>query len=352
MATPIYPWQQPVWDSLHALRQNMPHAILLHGQAGIGKRDFATLFAQSMLCENPLTQGMPCTACNPCGWFDQYSHPDFRRVRPENLEDGDTSLQDATNDQGEESGAADNKKTAKSSKAPSREIRIEQIRALAGFMNISTHRNCKRVVLLYPAESLNHASANALLKTLEEPPAETMILLVSNRVDRLLPTILSRCRKVAMPVPAREQSLAWLASQKVTDADAWLDEQSGAPLAALEQFQAGSRQELDDFLQVLARPSREGALALAEKTQKTHLSTLVSWLQRWLYDLSSYKLSGRIRYYPRYRSQLSALAAKVPVAALITGAATVSQRRAIAEHPLSPKLFIEDMLLDYVNIFS
>ena len=155
-----------------------------------------------------------------------------------------------------------------------------------------------------------------------------------------------------MPVPTREESLAWLASRKVEDADIWLDEQGGAPLAAYEQCQLGNREALDDFLQLLTQPSPEGALAMAEQLQKTPLAMPVSWLQRWLYDLSSCKLSGSIRYYPRYRMQLTAMAAKVPATALITGMATVSQRRAIADHPLSPKLFIEDMLLDYVKIFS
>ncbi len=333
----------------------MPHAILLYGQAGIGKRDFATFFAQSLLCENPLEQGVPCTTCDPCGWFEQYSHPDFRRVRPENLDEEETQFLDATNDSVSDGGEVDAKKTTKTSKTPSKEIRIEQIRALASFMNVSTHRNCKRVVLLYPAETLNHASANALLKTLEEPPPKTVIVLVANRIDRLLPTILSRCRKIAMPVPIREESLAWLSARKVEDPDIWLDEQGGAPIAAYEQYQIGNRDALDGFLQMLGRPSRESALTVAEQMQKTPLALLVSWLQRWLYDLSACKLSDRMnfrpRYYPRYREQLTALAAKVPATVLITAAATVSQRRAIADHPLSPKLFIEDMLLDYVNIF-
>jgi len=327
------------------MREKLPHAILFHGQAGIGKRDFANAFAQSLLCEKPLAYGNACRECDACGWFSQYSHPDYRRVRPEILEDADSSstIEDATN------GLSD---TAKSGKAPSKEIRIEQIRALAGFMNVSTHRNAKRVVLLYPAESLNNASANALLKTLEEPPPNTIIILVSNQVDQLLPTILSRCRKVAMPMPDRQQSLTWLAAQNVANPDVWLDEQGGAPLAAMAQCHVGIGQELNDFLQMLAQATPEAALAAAEKMHKTALSTLVSWLQRWIYDIVFFKFSGKVRYYPRYRPQIEALAAKGSAAALITGMATVSQRRTIADHPLSPKLFIEDMLLDYIQIFS
>ena len=340
----IYPWQVQAWDQLQQARSRLPHAILLHGDAGSGKTDFASHFAQSLLCQRPLAGGHACGVCDACGWFSQYSHPDFRRVRPEILDEGDGA--------GAEDGEVEPRKVAKSTKAPSKNIRIEQVRALSGFMNLSTHRNGMRVVLLYPAESLNTASANALLKTLEEPPPQTVILLVCHRVDRLLPTILSRCRKFALPMPDRPQALAWLQAQGVQDADVWLAEQGGAPLAALEQAQAGGRELLDDFLQQLARPSRETALATAERLQKAPVPALVAWLQRWLFDVFSCKLSGTIRYYPRHRSQLTALAARADVNALLKALQALTQRRAIAEHPLSAKLFIEDMLLDYARIFS
>ena len=81
--------------------------------------------------------------------------------------------------------------------------------------------------------------------------------------------------------------------------------------------------------------------------QKAPLGILVSSMQRWLYDLFSYKLSGNIRYYPRYQQELAALASAVPTARLMAAIKSANERRAIADHPLSPKLFIEDMLLDY-----
>ena len=343
----IYPWQAEAWTSVQHLRAKLPHALLLHGAAGTGKTDFAARFAQSLLCQRPLADGHPCDQCPACGWFVQYSHPDFRRLRPDILDDGDGEA-----DVDAEADIKSATKTAKATKAPSKDIRIEQVRALAGFMNLSTHRNGYRVVLLYPAETMNNASANALLKTLEEPPANTLLLLVSNRIDRLLPTILSRCRKFAMPVPDQAQALSWLQTQGVTEPDLWLAEQGGAPLAALAQAQAGGRAELDEFLQQLARPGRDAALAMAEKLQKAAVPELVAWLQRWLFDVFSCKLSGTIRYYPRHREQLTALAARADVTALMAGLQAVAQRRAVAEHPLAPKLFIEDMLLDYARIFS
>ncbi|MYN18032.1 DNA polymerase III subunit delta' [Rugamonas sp. FT107W] len=338
MSNSIYPWQESSWQQLQLLRQRMPHAILFHGAAGIGKSDFIERFAQGLLCEAVLPDGHACGQCASCGWFSQQNHPDYRRVRPEALEDEPP--------EGEE-GDGEAKKTAKSAKAPSKEIKIEQIRNLADFMNISTHRQGLRVVVLYPAEALNMPASNALLKTLEEPPPGTVFLLASNSLDRLLPTILSRCRKFALPMPSHAEALAWLKTQGVPDADSWLREQGGAPLAAMAQAEVGNRDDLEVLLQLLAHPSVEGALKVADKLQKVPLSAQVSWLQRWLYDVFSYKLAGNIRYYPRYQKELASLAGKIHVSRLLAAIKGANERRATADHPLSPKLFLEDMLLEY-----
>jgi DNA polymerase-3 subunit delta' len=335
----IYPWQQNAWEQLQQMRARLPHALLFHGAAGTGKTGFIEAFAQSLLCENVRADGHACGECASCGWFVQHNHPDYRRVRPEALEDEPVAAE------GEEAGDGDKK--AKATKNPSKEIKIEQIRSLADFMNISTHRQGLRVVVLYPAEALNMPASNALLKTLEEPPPGTVFLLASNSLDRLLPTILSRCRKFALPMPGHDEALAWLQAQGVQEADGWLREQGGAPLLALAQAESGSREELDGLLQLLARPSADSALKAAEKLSKAPLSLLVAWEQRWLYDVLSYKLSGRVRYYPRYHKELAALAAKVQTAKLLKAIKGANERRAVADHPLSPKLFVEDMLLEY-----
>jgi DNA polymerase III subunit delta' len=338
MNNSIYPWQESAWRQLQALRERMPHAILFHGAAGTGKADFIETFAQALLCENVRADGHACGSCASCGWFSQHNHPDYRRVRPEALEDEAP--------EGEE-GAEGEAKKAKASKTPSKEIKIEQIRNLADFMNISTHRQGLRVVVVYPAEALNTPASNALLKTLEEPPPGTVFLLSSNSLDRLLPTILSRCRKFALPMPDHGQAAAWLKAQGLADADNWLREQGGAPLAALAQSEAGDRDEMEALLQLLAHPSIDGALKTADKLSKTPLSAVVSWQQRWLYDVFSYKLSGSIRYYPRYQKELAALAGKVHTSNLMRAIKSANERRATSDHPLSPKLFLEDMLLDY-----
>lgn len=346
MPNRLYSWQQDPWLQLQQLQSRLPHAILFYGAEGIGKSYFAELFAQSLLCESPEPGGHACGACVSCGWFTQYAHPDYRRVRPEVLDEADGIETDDAADTVEE------KKPAKSTKAPSKDIKIDQVRALAGFTNMSTHRQGKRVILMYPAEALNGAAANALLKTLEEPPPDTVFLMVSNSLDRLLPTILSRCRKFALPMPSNEQALGWLKAEGVQDPDVWLAEQGGAPLLAMRMAQGESNDILNEFLRYLSHPGVEGALKTADRLQKVVVVELVGWLQRWLYDVFSLKTSGRIRYYPRYKKDISALSQRVETSQLLGAIKAASDRRAIAEHPLSAKLFIEAMLLEYSTLFT
>ncbi|WP_338848718.1 DNA polymerase III subunit delta' [Massilia sp. W12] len=333
-AEPMFAWHLPVFESLLQQRANLPHALLAYGPAGSGKTVFGERLAQALLCENRSPLAQACGVCPSCTWYLQGNHPDFRLLRPESFEAQAQAKGDA-------------KTEGKEGKEGSKEIRIDQVRELADFINLSTHRRGLRIILLYPAQSLNLASSNALLKTLEEPPPSTLFILVADSLDRLLPTILSRCRKLALPAPTPAQALAWLQAQGVPEAEVWLASQGGAPLAAREMAQQGRGEELDLWLSHLAAPGTEGALRTADKLQKTAPLQLLSWMQRWLYDMLSLKLAQQLRYYPRHRSQLEALAARVTPQQITAALKACKERRLIAEHPLAPKLFIEDMLLEY-----
>lgn len=343
MTSKLYPWQQQAWTQLQQLQGRWPHAILLHGPEGIGKKVFAEWLAQALLCEAPQTDSQPCHTCASCTWFSQYSHPDYRRVRPENLEI------DPTESEAEEEStqASKTSKTSKASKTPSKEIVIDQIRRLSDFMTISTHRQGRRVIVIYPAETMNVAAANALLKSLEEPGPNTNFILVTNSIDALLPTLISRCHQFALTLPNKEQALRWLSEQEISAPEQFLAEQGGAPLAALTAFESDTQEQQQEFLRYLQRPDVAGALKVADKLQKFSIPLLLTWMQRWLYDVFSYKLAGKIRYYPRYQKEIATIAATTNMPALLALLDSNIERRAVAEHPLSAKLLIEEMLLSY-----
>ncbi|WP_250451527.1 DNA polymerase III subunit delta' [Caballeronia sp. ATUFL_M2_KS44] len=338
----IYPWQTDDWQRLQQLRVHWPHALLLHGEAGIGKLHFAQHLAQGLLCETPAANGEPCGACPACLWLSQGNHPDYRAVLPEAL--AGLAADDASADK------ADDGESKK--RAPSKEIKIEQVRALLDFCGVGSHRGGLRVVLLYPAEALNVAAANALLKTLEEPPSGVVFLLVSARVDRLLPTIISRCRQWPMSVPNAGDARAWLAAQGIDDAAGLLAEAGGAPLAALALAKDENRPLRDFTLAQLAAGPNCDAFACGENLQKLPVPLVLGWLQRWLYDLLAERTAGRPRYFPGAGKALARCAQTADPAALARYIKTVTRQRAVENHPLNARLVFEELFLAYRGIFA
>jgi len=344
----IYPWQTGDWERLQQLRSHWPHALLLHGQAGIGKLHFAQHLARGLLCEAPKPNSEPCGTCPACNWFVQGNHPDYRIVVPEALagEAGPAGAEDG------EKVAGKGDDEGKKSRAPSKEIRIEQVRSLLDFTGVGSHRGGMRVVVLYPAEALNVAAANALLKTLEEPPAGVVFLVVSARIDRLLPTIISRCRQWPMSTPAPEAAQAWLAAQGVPDAPGLLAEAGGAPLAALALARDENRTLRDWTIAQLSAGAACDAFACGETLQKLPVPLVLGWLQRWVYDLLAERTAGRPRYFPQANAALARCAAALDAPALAHYLKAVTRQRAVENHPLNARLVFEELFLGYRELFA
>jgi len=330
------PWQHSIAGQWLQTGDRFAHAWLIHGLAGIGKRDFALAAAASLLCEQPHA-GLACNACQACRWVAGGNHPDFRRIRPDSVaaEEGDLD--------------EDNDSTAK--KTPSRDIRVEQIRALSSWFGTATHRGGWRVAVIYPAQSMNVITANALLKVLEEPPPRTVFLLTTDAPDLLLPTIISRCRRLPLPVPALKDSTAWLREQGVAEPEAWLAAAGGAPLKALQQANSGDApcpMWLQGFLGDLAAMKSSGGshliITASDAVEKIEARIWLDALQRAFVDLSLVAVAAAPRYFPDQLPFLERIAAGASAASLTDTVKWLAQQRAVAGHPLSPKLFIHSVL--------
>ncbi len=324
----LYQWQLAEWQALISQGERLPHALLLTGEPGIGKLAFGRHLAQSLLCESTAAD-KPCGVCDACRWYLAGNHPDFRELTPAVEEDGDDD--------------------AKPKKKASAWITVDQVRELNDFVHLSAHRAGRRVTLIQPAEALNLAAANALLKTLEEPPPGAMFILVSHQWRRLLPTIRSRCRRLALSIPPREQALAWLAQQGISDAEANLAEAGGAPLAAQERADAGVTAARRSFLGELADPRKLDPLGLAERLdkQKVEVARVTDWLSRWLHDLARLGLAQSVRYYPDEAGRLASLATTLDPVRLMRYHDTVLEAKKLSSHPLNARLVYEQLLFGY-----
>ena len=365
------PWLQVLWDKLDF--SNFPNATLLHGQSGIGKFAFALELAKSLLCESAQEASHPCNKCEACHWFSTGNHPDFIALVPEThrrlLPHADYESDDLPK---KGKAVRDDADSETSEKKEKKNISIEETRTAIEGLSIGSHRGGNRVILIYPLEMLRSDAANTLLKSLEEPPANTIFILLADRLDRVLPTIRSRCRLLTAPRPDREQGLSWLRAQllkidglKVSDADieTIYDEQGGAPYSVLDSLLArNNRDEKDELtiaiqasrylLQSMSQGVRINWLDSAEKTHKAQYSYLLAAMQRWTSDLQAVAQGGDPRYYPKHLSTLKGLSQTAKVPKLHHFWKSLVQARRHENHPLANRVQLEALLSQYQQVFE
>jgi DNA polymerase III subunit delta' len=331
----ILPWHRATLAELisrgRAVPNTLPHALLVHGRSGIGKVEFARTLAQSLLCEAP-EDGMACGKCAACGWFSEGNHPDYRELKPEALSDDDESEEVADIDAKE--------------KKKSKEIKIDQIRAIGDFMTLSTHRDGYRVLLIHPAEAMNLAAANALLKTLEEPPPRSVILLVSDQLGRLLATIRSRCQRVLVPVPDAQVAIDWLKTQKIANAENALAAANGGPMDAINFAESDYQSARKAFVAALAESNMDYAQA-AQNFEKADLPSLLHWLQTWVNDVITERMTGQITYHRDHAKAIARIASQIDMPRVFRLETELRQTRRLINHPLNARLLLEALLISY-----
>lgn len=319
-AAPAYafPWHQQLWTSLLRERSRVAHALLLNGQVGLGKQQFAERLARALLCANPGKSADACGACRQCQLLAAGTHPDLTRVEP--LEEG-------------------------------KAITVDQVRALIDFVTTRPHSAARKITIICPAESMNINAANSLLKLLEEPPLASVFILVSHRPTTLPATVRSRCQRVDFRTPPRETALSWLEAQGVTaagEAQILLGLAGGAPLQALaESDLLRERGQLLADLEALSAQEADPVM-LAARWHKLGAGRCLAWLAGAVTDLIKLAMvegEGAHLINADLASRLHALGQGLHLKHLYGFADALAEARGLVASPVDNLLLLEDILI-------
>lgn len=318
---PILPWQKHQWQTLR--RQidggTFTHALLINGLKGIGKLQFALALRDFLLCERPAE--FACGECKSCVLLRAQTHADFITLQPE------------------EEGKA---------------IRVDQVRELAQFVSQTAQRNGRKIVLLNPADALNMNAANALLKSLEEPTADTHFLLLCAEPKRLPATVRSRCQMLSLVAPAPELAVSWLSEQLGDHAAAQrrLRLMRNRPCLALQVNDDELQAQAAVYAGVLAVAQSHTAMpTVAEQWSKLPLRSVLECLANLLVD------AARLAFAPNMRGQLDAderasldwVSQHIPLATLFAVYTSTQTMLKKLHHGSNPnkQLAIEGILLEF-----
>lgn len=322
----LFEWLQPAFQQLLQRRSQFPHGLLLYGPEGIGKYELALELGKSLLCDSPGSAGIACGLCSHCRLINAGTHPDWYAVGLEMNDSGKLSS----------------------------EIKIGQIRGLCQSLLQTRHSGRYKIAIINPAERMNRNAANSLLKTLEEPAPETLLLLVSSQPSRLPATIRSRCQQLRIKSPDHATVKAWLRKQYADmDAEALYAASAGSPVAAAEIATQGLLPARSDVLQDLRAVLAEATnpLAVAEKWKDSDLRWILSWLTSWLEDLILLKRGGQqaVLNVDLVKSLL-VLSEQADLAKLFNLHERVLQAKLLLDSAVNHRLLYESLLLEWSDI--
>ncbi len=308
------------------------HALLVHAPGALGQFDLALALSRAWLCEtraDGLIVGA-CGHCTACRLMDAHSHPDFHLLLPEALRAplGWSSNDAEALDDGE----------GKSKAKPSREIKIAALRAAIDWSQRTSARGGVKVLVIHPAPAMNAVTANALLKTLEEPPGRLRLLLTADDPEALLPTVRSRCQRLAIATPSAAAGSAWLAGQGVADAEVLLAAAGGQVQAALALHGEGI-----------------GAAAwsqLPDVVRRGHASALSAWpvprlvdaLHKLCHDLMALESGGAPRFFTPAALSAATRPALPPLQALVAWQIELLRAARHDEHPWHAPLRVDALV--------
>jgi DNA polymerase III subunit delta' len=317
-----YPWQLAEWQQLNQqiASQKLPHALMFSGPKGIGKRHLADALSQLLLCLKP-NEGIPCGDCRGCQLNKAQNHPDLMCLEPEEGSKG---------------------------------IKVDQVRSLIDELSKTAQQGGYKVVVIEPAEGMNANSANALLKSLEEPAAKTLLILVSHSPSAVLPTIRSRCQMRLLPMPNTEDLTHWLtplmAGSHVSIAKLILAA-AGAPLTALAYLHGDTLERRETWQANFMRLSTNqlSAIEVAAQWHKDDVIAIVEWLLTWLHSLMRWQVGMLDTLFENVPQQQRDQFARLPANLLhkYIEKLLIAKRQLLSPSNPNKQLLLEELLLDW-----
>lgn len=318
------PWHEKIWENFSNARiqNHLPHALLITGAKGTGKELFSDRVVKSLLCTQ-LINSEACNQCTSCKTYNSNANPDYLEV---SLLEG------------------------------KQQITVDQIRQLSQFLNFTRSFEGYRVVLIRSIEKMNRNAANSLLKSLEEPTGNTIIILISDNISSVLPTIKSRCQKLFLPQPSREIALSWLQeankNNKKTDLKELLELSNGSPIGALdipENMLLEKKDFSDDIFSVLN--GKKSIIEIAKKWEKYDLDTLLNWQISWASmaikkALITQSNTLNINDLPEYLARKT-----IPIKLWLLYSSLVKQKQYI-HTSVNTLIFVEKMVMLWLNTTS
>jgi DNA polymerase-3 subunit delta' len=326
----LYPWQAPQWASVQwSLEQSrLAHALLISGPEGMGKSHFAQALVTSLLCQNRGENQLACGACRSCLLYQSSNHPDFIQIAPE------------------ESG---------------KQIGIDAVRALGAFVALKPQQSAHKCILVEEAHMMNSNSANAFLKTLEEPNDNTYLILVTSQPSKLLATIRSRCQVIQFIPEISEAAELWVTNELKElnivnyDAAQLLNMSGGAPLQALKYAQNGTQLQIDALAKSLCdlAQNRASASQLADKWLKISRESdffILDWYYRIIHSQLLIDISGKESKSFIVSSEVVALIAKIPQLDLFRFMDEIEKARKAWSSQVNQQLLLEGLFLRWQNL--
>jgi len=328
MMDSIYPWFKDAWTAIHK-NEKLPHALIFKGKEGIGKYDFANTFAKSYLCQSPISNHLPCEACSSCEWFPD-SHPDFKHITPIESDDDESSK----------------RKTVRK-----KNIAIHQIRELSEYLELSAHQETgRRIVLIEPADSLNQAASNALLKILEEPPENTLFILVTSQAQKLIVTIRSRCQLLELRGPSLDEARVFLDGQKIAYEKSLLSFTGGSPFNAMKELENQSERSV--ITQLLSQGHKVDITKINYSILTQGLDWTVNMIQKWAFDLLLSFHTQQSYYFKAEEARIDSQAKQLNLDALLLFVNELNELKKIASHPVNQELQLQNIFIKYKQIFE